>query len=170
MRHILLAALALGMAAVLYLSPRGFMLTNMPQVELVEELPAAADTGKLRRFLDYSAILLPKPERAHGSTRERPALGYSYREVSVLRLPLLAYPDQGNVLFVESPDQVQMVPLDADYMKLLAKEAGQPLGAEYAFHWWKHIWGWAFLLGFILWWFLQVRAERRRAFDTEAII
>lgn len=167
MRHILLAALALGMAASFYLSPRAYMLTNMPQVTLVEELPDAADATKLRRFLNYSAILLPRGERGDAVVRDRPALGYSYREISILRVPLIAYPDQGYVLFVETPQQVQMVPLDADYMKLLEQEARQPLAAGYSFPYWRHMWGWTFLLGFLLWWFLQARAERRRAFEPE---
>jgi hypothetical protein len=167
MRHILLAALALGMAAAFYLSPRGYMLTNMPRVALVEELPPQADAEKLGRFLDYSAILLPKSERDAETVRLRPALGFSYREVSILRVPLFAYADQGYVLFVEGPKQVQMVPLDADYMKLLEAEAGQPLAAGYTFPWWRHIWGWSFLIGFIAWWILQVRAERRREFEPE---
>lgn len=167
MRHIVLAALAIGMAAALWLSPRGYMLTNMPQVALVEELPPRADAAKLGRFLDYSAILLPKAERDAGTVRGRPALGFSYRELSILRVPLFAYADQGYVLYVETPKQVQMVPLDADYMKLLEQEAGQPLAAGYRFPWWKHMWGWAFIVGFILWWILQVRAERRQAFEPE---
>jgi len=167
MRHILLAALALGMAAAFYLSPRAYMLTDMPQVALVEELPADTDATKLRRFLNYSAILLPRDERGDATVRDRPALGYSYREISILRVPLIAYPDQGYVLFVETPQQVQMVPLDADYMKLLEQEAGRPLAVGYRFPYWRHVWGWTFLLGFLLWWFLQARAERRSAFDPE---
>ena len=167
MRHILLAALAIGMAVAFYLSPRGYMLTNMPRVALVEELPAQTDAAKLRRFLDYSAILLPRAERNAQTVRVRPALGFSYRELSILRVPLLAYPDQGYVLYVEGPKQVQMVPLDADYLKLLEAEAGQPLASGYRFPWWKHVWGWSFFIGFMAWWVLQVRVDRRHALEPE---
>jgi hypothetical protein len=165
MRHLILAALAVGMAAVLYLSPKPYMLTNVPAVEPVASLPPSTDLLKLRRFLNYSAYVIPKiPADLQAEVRP-PALGYSFREVSVLKLPLFAYADQGKVLYIETADRVQMVPLDADYLALLEKEAGRPLGRDYNFAWWTHIWGWAFVLGFVLWWRLQIRAERRREFD-----
>jgi hypothetical protein len=168
MRHVILAALAVGMAAVLYWSPKPYMLTNLPMVDQVAALPPGTDVLKLRRFLNYSAYVIPKAEADSEAQVQPPALGYSYREVSVLKLPLFAYADQGKVLYIEIADRVQMVPLDADYLALLEKEAGQPLGRDYSFPWWKHVWGWAFLLGFVLWWVLQVRAERRREFESEA--
>jgi hypothetical protein len=124
MRHLILAALAVGMAAVLYLSPKPYMLTNVPAVEPVASLPPSTDLLKLRRFLNYSAYVIPKiPADLQAEVRP-PALGYSFREVSVLKLPLFAYADQGKVLYIETADRVQMVPLDADYLALLEKEAG----------------------------------------------
>lgn len=159
---IALALLVLAYAGIAYVSNRPWNLANQPGIDRVALLPPRADQAKLRSFLDYSGYILPHPPVAAGPAGAPAMLGYSYREVSVLRLPFFAYADQGIVLYRDLPDHYQAVPLDADYRALLEKEAGAPLGRDYSFPFWRYLWGWLFAAGLILCVVLEQRAVSRR--------
>ena len=168
-RYGLLGLILFGLLASLIASPRPYSLTNRPAIEAVDAIPATADQAKLRRFLAYAAITLPN-EADTGIARDQPpALGFSYREVSLFAMPFWAYPDFGFTLYDGSEQGVRMAPLDADYRKLLDKEAGRPLGTGYDFSILPHLWGWWLPLALLLWFVLQVRYERRKREESGII-
>ncbi|WP_157217437.1 hypothetical protein [Flavisphingomonas formosensis] len=172
-RHLLAAVLLVAFAAISFWSPRSWSLTDRPRIDLVAPIPKEADLLKMRRFVSYG-ITIPKtmPDIARlipGTTETAPALGYSFREVDILRMPIFAYEDQGYVMFVERAGSYQAVPLDADYLKLLRQAAGRDLSAGYSFSVWPYLWGWSMAVGFLLWLGLQVLDEKRRR-DASGIL
>lgn len=142
--QLLLPATVLIVAAVQFVTPGHLgVLVNRPAIADVAEIPPRADHAKLRRFLDAQAIVLPADFPMTPPGEPAPVrLGYNYRTLSLLKLPLLAYRDLGFVLYDDNGMRQRMIPLDDDYMKLLAEEAGEPLGQGYAFPFWRYVWGW----------------------------
>lgn len=157
------------------LHPRPLMRTDAPGVHHLQDLPPNADFAKLKRFMAYSGVMMPvlgarKVVRLDEDATS-PALGYSYREVSMLGLPFAAYTEYGVGLYTRSDSHINFVPLDADYIALLEKETGAPLASTrgYMFPFWLHIWGWLVGAIGIAWaWWEWRDAERRK--DEAGII
>ena len=154
--RLLLAALTAAMAAVLWTSDLPWRLTSQPGLLPVAEVPVAA-REKLTRFLGQSGYFI------HGSFTPQPvALGYSFRQISGARMPFAAWPEYGLVLYDRAAGGTRMVPLDADYLRLLEREVGRPLPRDIAFPYHRYMWGWLFVAAFIVWLVIHRRLDDRR--------
>ncbi len=160
-----LAFLAVAFAAAAYFSDRDWALTDMPRIEA---LGAIEGREELYRVIGQSRLapgMLPYTARQRANRAERgaeaeprqPKVGYSYRELSVLRVPIWAYEDQGLVAYSEAHDGYYYVPLGEAQAAEIDRISGSRF-ADYGFPLWKHLWGWLFLVGMIVWTFLHLRA------------
>lgn len=164
-----LAFLAVSFAVCLYFSDRDWSLTNMPRIEELGEVEESAElVAALGRGGSQPGIL-PYTARQKASRQEEPRdrppmprIGYSYRELSILRVPIWGHADQGIVLFLEMPEGYYFVPLDEAQVRALDRVLGTSY-ADYRFPFWEHLWGWLFLLGLIVWTILHLRAGARLA-------
>lgn len=159
--RLLLPVLVLATAAIVAVVPGRQGITNAPGVVHVADLPSHLHT-KLARFLQFQAITLAKPEPGplvqllRRGRQERtiptsspPMLGYSYRAFTVFKVPLAGWGEFGKVLYIDDGNSLRMVPLNADYMKLLEAEAGEPVGRGFIFPFWQFYWGWLFVAALI---------------------
>ena len=171
-----LAFLALAFAAAAYFSDRDWALTDMPRIEA---LGALEENPELYRVLSESRLvpgMLPYTARQRANRAERALrgddarpqrrIGYSYRELSILRVPIWGYKDQGLVAYSEGPDGYYYVPLDEAQTAEIDRITGSSY-ADYGFPLWKHLWGWLFLLGMIVWTFLHLRAGAKLQEESE---
>jgi hypothetical protein len=162
-RHVVLAMIVLAYAGTAYLSPLEWNARSVPEIAHVADLPAQTDQAKFSEFLRYTGIAVTRAVKAPITApvmSESPVeLGYSFRQISVMRLPLFGYRELGLSLYQEQADGYRMVPLNDDYKAELEKETGAPLNTNYIFPWWKYAWGWLFVVALIGWYMLQRRAE-----------
>ena len=164
---IALGMFALFMAAVLYLSDRPWSLTSAPRVREIAALPDRPDLAAVRRYTEMGSGMWPRlagdPSIADSDRRIR--LGWSYRELGILRMPLLASREEGFVTYVDVPGGVQFALLNRDQVALIDRALGTDHANAYRFPWWEYLWGWTAvaLLGL---WFLLYRREARRAEDA----
>jgi hypothetical protein len=143
--------LALYAAAQIYVpegrAPRGMMLTNAPHITLVATLPRT-------------------PEFSGYDDKGEPIqldLGYSYREVSALWMPFIAFEDQDYVLFSGSGDAISIAPLTDIDRAAIVKVAGSDPTTSYRFPTFAHVWGWLSVLALALVTSLMLkRAEWKR--------
>lgn len=160
-RHLLLVAVGAGIVAALLLGDRNWGLTNRPGVDLVAELSGKVDEAKLNHLLTDGVVIVPTPGDPLEGPNSSPMLGYSYREIALIGLPFLAYPDLGMVLFDETPTGLRAYPIEAAYLEALEAEAGVPLARDYSFPYYRFLWGWLFVAVLAAWVFLQRRARAR---------
>ncbi|MBA3895649.1 MAG: hypothetical protein H0X36_00605 [Sphingomonadaceae bacterium] len=108
-------------------------LTNAPGIELVADLPpdsAFAGYGPDGRPLDLD-------------------LGYSYRELSVLWMPIWAEGDGGLVLYSGSGATLAIAPAGETELARIKAVTGIDYAATYRFPLARHLWGWLPILGVI---------------------
>lgn len=160
-RHWLLAATVVAFAAALALSLRPWATTSRPGFDRIATLPAAAQRP-VRTWLDEHGVKLPWPGLPEVEQPQL-ALGYAYREVGALKLPFLAYGDPGLILHDARGRWGPPVPLDAAGEAMVTRLVGRRLDADYTFPLWHYLWGWLFFVPLAGWYWLQMRAERRRA-------
>lgn len=143
--------LVLYAAAQLYVPedrpPRTMMLTNAPYITRVATLPRT-------------------PEFSGYDTNGEPVqldLGYSYREMSALWMPFLAWEDQGLVLYAANADRISIAPVTDIDRAAMIKATGTDPAAGYSFPTYAHVWGWLLVVAAALaTWLLVKRAEWRR--------
>ena len=160
-RHWLLALSAVAFAAVFLKSPLPWSLTNTPGFDRIAAVPAAAQKP-MRIWLDERGVKLPWPGLPEA---EQPllTLGYAHREVVALKAPFAAYGDPGLVLYDGRGKWGPPVPLDDEAATELRRLSGRALDADYSFPLWRYLWGWLLFVPLALWFWLQRRAEQRRA-------
>ena len=169
---ILTAAMVVLLAVAQWTTNRPPYLSNRPWVQHVAELPQdKAET--LRASIEADTYVIPNTRYAAPWGRVVPSdphksmsptmLGYSTREVSLLGMPLFAYPDAGYVLYAEEAQQFTMKLLDENGRRQVDDAVGHPVGRDYAFPFWRYLWGWALplLIGAWLWVWLRGREQRR---------
>lgn len=168
-RHGLLVLAALGLLAGMVLGGREWHGTSMPRIAKVADLPPGTDTAKLENFLRFGAFLpkgrMPDDVRYMPQVVDPgpPMLGWSFREFDLMALPFWATKEMGFVLYREGANGYQVVPLDKDYLDLLAQETGgKHLEEGYFFPVWRYTWGWAIVALVLAWIVLQFRAEWKR--------
>ncbi|MGY4398635.1 hypothetical protein ACVWZA_003843 [Sphingomonas sp. UYAg733] len=159
-RHVVLALIVLAYAGTAYLSPLEWNARSVPEIAHVADLPPQTDQAKFGEFLRYTGIAVTRAAKAPVTSESPVELGYSFRQISVMRLPLIGYRELGLALYQEQADGYRMVPLNDDYIAELEKEPGARLDTNYIFPWWKYAWGWLFAVALIGWYLLQRRAER----------
>lgn len=170
--RIVLGLLAAAFAINFFLSDREWALTSLAAVEPVETLP---DRPELYSVRSYTEILLPytarrRAARADDPVEQRPQLrvGYAYRELSILRLPLWASEEAGLVTYFETPLGWQIALMGPEQLRMLEGITGRSY-SEYSFPFWKHMWGWLFVLGLIVWYLLHRRADAKWREETGII-
>jgi hypothetical protein len=151
------------------------MLTNRPWVVKVADLPARANLEQLHADIDAENITIPKKlyspplgleEQPAPTPESQPMLGYSIREVSLLGMPLLAYRENGYVLYIDGPDWFETSAIDGDRLKLLETQAGVPLSRGFSMPFWQYGWGWLLIIMIAAWLALEVRARIRQRAQT----
>jgi hypothetical protein len=158
----------LALAASLLLSGRPMFPADTPRVDEIEVLPDGPKMAQVRRYTDYGSGILPynrweKQTQAHRPPAARPPLklGWSYREISFLSLPLWAYSEHGLVTYLEEPSGYKIAILMPQQVQLLEDLTGKDYsGRSFAF--WKHVWGWLIVLAFAAAFFLFLREEARK--------
>jgi hypothetical protein len=173
--RIALGLLALAFAVVFFISDREWGLTSMPRVEAIDTLPDRPELAQVRFYTQMGSGLLPytpreRSRRAPAETqRELPLkVGYAYRELSILRLPLWAQEEGGIVTYFEMPEGYHIALLNPDQLGLLERISGRSY-SDYNFPLWRHMWGWLFGLGLIGWYLLHRRAEAKWREETGII-
>lgn len=162
--RLVLAAFAIGIALVLVFSQRPWAATSMPRLHEIAVLPETAEVEIATSGADFGIVIPYRRDQTaapvpSGPYRSVPKLGYSYREVSLARMPFWAHRELGFVRYSESADGYYAEPLAAEQMERLAAIAGRDWSRSYTFPIWRHLWGWLFAAGFALWFFLQHRAR-----------
>jgi hypothetical protein len=162
--RIILAALALFMVANLALGDRPWSLTSAPRVAEIATLPDAPALTPVRNYAEMSAGTLAYPERRTPPLAEAgpPPLkiGWAYREVSLLGMPLYGYPEPGIVAYFERPEAIHAASLGPEQLALLDRLTGGSY-SSLSFPWYKYLWGPLFLLGILLWTWAKTREARR---------
>ena len=172
MNRVILLLLAAGAVAVFMLSPRGWSMANTPRIEEVATLPetAAVETALADTYPNMVLPYLPgeaqmRAVAAPSRQRDR-RLGFAYREVSIMKMPLWAYDDGGLVVYRELPQGYSVEPIGPEQVSALEHATGQ-VYSSHRLTLWPHLWGWLFAAGFILWWFLSQRDAAGRPEVTE---
>lgn len=173
MNRVILLLLAAGAVAVFMLSPRSWSMANTPRIEEVATLPetAAVEAALADTYPNLVLPYLPgeaqvRAVAALSRQRDR-RLGYAYREVSIMKMPLWAYGDGGLVVYRELPQGYSVEPIAPEQVSALERATGRSYSSHRLAPW-PHLWGWLFAAGFILWWFLAQRDATERAEATEA--
>lgn len=168
-RMIALGLIVAAYAVTCVVSPYGFWMKDSPKVEAVAELPDAAIPGDIRwRFDKGLQVRIDRPDLPLAASRAK--LGWAYRNFELLKLPFYPYAGQGWVLYSESRNYLQMIPLDDAAVANLNAVAGRDLTAGFTFQSWRYLWGWVFVALFAVWLVFQFRHEavvRKRERERE---
>ena len=152
--RIFLAALVLAVASVLFLSDRPWHLTSTPRVDEVAVLPDSAEFADVRRYTEIGSAQLPYMSRqARPAAPGRPVLklGWSYRELSLLRMPFWASDEAGYVTYLEFPEHIRIALLSPSQISMLERQTGRRFTGDYSFPWHQHLWGWLLFVGLVVW-------------------
>ena len=169
--RIFLAALVLCAALAFYVSKRDWSATSMPRIEQVDVIPDGPRTADVREYTEIGSGILPYMSR---ETRPAPGvrpplkLGWSYREFGLLGMPFWASKELGFVTYVETPEGLQFAVLMPEQVKLLEELTGKTY-SDYSFPLYRHAWGWLFVLAFLVWLWLNRRAEAKWREETGII-
>jgi hypothetical protein len=172
MNRILLALLAAGVAAVMVFSPRSWSMLDAPQVVLIAPLPY---NPAVEQVLNESekGLEIPYGHRPGESGAAPPELiaahrylGFVYRDVSLLKMPFWSYADPGFVAVQPGPEAYAAELLTRDQVKRIDAANGGHAG-DYRYPFWGNLWGWLFVVGFIVWLVLQRRAEKEIDADSD---
>jgi hypothetical protein len=161
--RLVLAALVLFVAANLFLGDRPWSLTSSPRIAEIDTLPDNPALASVRRYTEIGSGTLPYPVRR---TPPAPAtetvplrIGWAYREVSLVGMPLWAYPEGGLVTYFERPDGYQVALIGPEQAALLGTIAGRDY-ASLSFPWYRYNWGFLLPLGILFWTWLRRRELR----------
>lgn len=160
LRTAVLALIILAYIAVAALSPLPWNARSTPMVLTVAALPQG-ELGDLAALLE-SGIRLNHPEDTTISADAPIALGFSYRQFSIAKLPILAYRELGLALVRDTPTGLTFVPLNDAQLAELSSKTGVEISPRYSFPRWKYMWGWLFAVALMGWYLLQRRAEIAR--------
>src|SRR4051794_32893250 len=172
MNRVILLLLAAAAVGIFMLSPRGWSMANTPQIEEVATLPETAAVENALAGVAPNMILPYLPGEAQARSvaalsRQRDRrLGYAFREVSIIKMPLWAYEEGGLVVYRELPQGYSVEPIASEQVTALERATGRSY-SNHRLTLWRHLWGWLFVAGFILWWFMARRDEARRVARAE---
>jgi hypothetical protein len=159
----LLKILLLCLFVAMVFSGRPLLPTSTPRIRQIAVLPATEKLEPLRRYTEMGSGLLPYNAREQldrtppSWDAPRPLkVGYSYREVSFLRLPFAAYTEYGIVTFVDTVGGYKICLLTPGQVEALNEAAGRDFSGI-GLQPWRHVWGWLFVLGIAGLGFLHMR-------------
>jgi hypothetical protein len=163
----LLGALLIALFVALVFSGRPLFPTSMPKVREIATLPDSDKLQPVRAYAEYGAVQLPynereKMDRAPPSwDAPRPVrIGFSFRELSFVRLPFWAKSEFGMVAFVDTPGGYRMTPMGPQQVKLLGELTGRDWSGT-SLEPWRFAWGWLFVLGFVAIGLLHLRRQAK---------
>ena len=163
----LLGLMVLIFAGIVLLSGRPFLPANTPRISEIHSLPEEPKFADVRDFTHYGSGILPynareRAERSRRNWNERQPIkvGYAFREVSMMRLPLAAYRDLGLVTYVETGAGYKIAILGPEQVELLEELTGRDYDG-YFFPFWRYSWGWLVVFGFLSVLGLQYREHRK---------
>lgn len=183
MRDFVLAALVIALAAILLFSERGWVLSDQRRVvSHVADIPTDSGPGlaDLPYFVFRGGVHVPVDHSKFESLMLRvttgqarfeptlqdrqkwPSLGYAVREWTLFGMPFGYFSEMNHVLYTESPRETVMVPLGEEGLALLRKELGRDLTEGFVYPFWRHLWGWLFVVGIALWGWLYHRSVLKR--------
>lgn len=171
-RMIALAMIVAAYAVTCFLSPYGFWMKDSPHVLAVAELPDAAIPPDIRWQFDKKGLQVRINRQDLPLAASRTRLGWAYRNFEALKLPFYPYRGKGWVLYAESRNYLQMIPLDDAAVANLNAVAGRDLTAGFVFQRWRYLWGWIFVALLAVWLVFQFRHEaavRKRTRELEAL-
>ena len=163
------------------LSDRPQLPLYRPWVDYVADLPANADRNKYTDYVYEGTASFPTgrrltftrlAERAKPSSvgdwyRDNPAkLGYSIKEFVALSMPFFAKKEYGYTLYVDGDSTMYFYPLDDEMLKQVRGEVGAPIGEDFTFRWWNHMWGWIPLLSLVGIVVLELRRARIKRLES----
>ena len=155
-----LGIVVVATAVMVFLSDRPWNMTSVPRIAEVAVLPDTPAFADVRRYTESGSGILPyvgrEPPRA--SQAEPPLkLGWTYREISGLRLPFWASDEFGFVTYIEQPRGLQFGVLSPAQIGEIEQRLGHRFTADYRFPWYLHLWGWLPFIGLIVWTWLWHR-------------
>ena len=162
--RIVLAIVVVATAVMVFLSDRPWNMTSAPRIAEVAVLPDTPAFADVRRYTRIGSGLFPyaRPEPPRAS-RAEPVLklGWTYREISGLRLPFWVSDELGFVTYFERPHGLQFGVLSAAQIGEIEWRLGRRVSEDYRFPWYLHLWGWLPFLGLIVWtWLWHREADR----------
>lgn len=152
--RIFLGVLIVAVGLAVYFSDRPWDMTSAPRIAQVAVLPDSPALADVRRYTEIGSGVLPYNEgRAPPASRGRPPLklGWTYREVSALRMPFWASDEFGFVTYLEQPWGVEFGILSPSQIQMLEQRLGRRFSEDFSFPWYLHLWGWLPLIGLIAW-------------------
>ncbi|MBN8815530.1 MAG: hypothetical protein J0J06_08805 [Sphingomonas sp.] len=173
---ILAAIVVVAFLAAQLLSDRPQLPLKRPWIDHVADLPVGSDLDRYTSYAYATTAILPTGRRLTVPELNRqmaalrdpkpptdvPAkLGYSITEYVALAMPFFAQKDFGYTLYVDDGGQyMYFAPLGDEGIAKLREELKTPIGEDYTFRWWNHMWGWIPLLALIGIVVLEVRRAR----------
>ena len=161
--NLVLAAWAVCVAAILFLSDRPWSAFSLARIDPVAELPDTPAFADVRRYTEIGSGFLPYfPGEARPETVDRPALklGWAYREIGLMRMPFWVSSDIGYVAYYEQPTGRQIGILSPSQVEMIEQRTGRRFTREYAFPWYLKPWGWLVVLGLVGWTLFSRREAR----------
>ena len=151
--RIFLGVLVVAVGIALYLSDRPWNLPSAPRIAEVAVLPDTPAFADVRRYTEIGSGVLPYGEGGAPPAQARPPLrlGWTYREMSALRMPFWASDEFGFVTYLEQPWGREFGILSPAQIGMLEQRLGRRFSEEYSFPWYLHLWGWLPLIGLIAW-------------------
>ena len=152
--RIFLGLLAVALAIALFLSGRPWNMTSAPRIAEVAVLPDTPGLADVRRYTEIGSGMIPY--EGGWTTRAAPIrpslkLGWTYREISALRMPFWVRDEFGFVTYLEQPSGIEFGILSAAQIGMLEQRLGRRFSQDYSFPWYLHLWGWLPLIGLMAW-------------------
>jgi hypothetical protein len=76
-------------------------------------------------------------------------------------MPFWASKELGFVTYIETPEGLRFSVMVPEQLALLEELTGRKYSDRYSFPWHEHLWGWLFVLAFLIWLVLNRRAEAK---------
>ena len=152
--RLFLGLLAAAVAVALYFSDRPWNMTSAPQIDEVAVLPDTPEFADVRRYTEIGSGELPyRPGREGPAAGPRPPLklGWTYRELSALRMPFWASDEFGFVTYLDGQRSRKFGILSPSHIGMIEQRLGRRFSEWYRFPWYLHLWGWLPLAGLIVW-------------------
>ena len=170
--RIIISLVALGMAAILFISNRPWGLTSNPRMDEIAVLPDDPRLNGLKRQIQWGDSLYPyispKAKAEASAVRPRLKYGWTYREWNMLGMPFAAYPESGFAAFMEMRGGIKLALVDEETRNLIEAVAGRDLSSGYEFPWARHVWGWLIVLAVGVWQIFSL-IEIRRAKESAKV-
>lgn len=159
---------------------RPIVLAQSPAVMHIGSATIPAELGDMIGVIDEYGVHVPRPPSkfdlalAHWGFRQAPAsygnmtvpaVGYSVQEWTFLGLPFGWSKSDGDVLYVTNDWGKLYAPLYPETWEAINKANGRDVTRAAIVPFWNHAWGWLFVLGLglVFWLWQRGNARRREA-------